>query len=193
MIMNNVNLIPFFTSFSIVLLAELGDKTQICTVILSSRSSALSIFLGAMSAFFVVNGLSVLLGGELLSFLPQFIISLVAGLVFIFFGLISFLRKSRENVFRDFDKGSSFVKTFLLISLVELGDKTQLTSIFLAAQFKDPLMVLAGVMLAFSILTGTGVLLGCRILKFIPERYLRIGTAVIFLMLGGLLIFEALI
>ncbi len=76
---------------------------------------------------------------------------------------------------------------------MELGDKTQLTSIFLAAQFKDPLMVLAGVMLAFSILTGTGVLLGCRILKFIPERYLRIGTAVIFLMLGGLLIFEALI
>ena len=120
--MGNVDLIPLFASFSMVFLAELGDKTQICIVMLSSKSSAFSIFLGAMSAFFIVNGLSVLLGRELLNFLPQVIISLVAGLIFIFFGLISLLHKNRETIFRNTNIKSSFIKTFLLISLMEVGD-----------------------------------------------------------------------
>jgi len=190
--MGNVDLIPLFASFSMVFLAELGDKTQICTVMLSSKSSAFSIFLGAMSAFFIVNGLSVLLGRELLNFLPQVIISLVAGLIFIFFGLISLLHKNRETIFRNTNIKSSFIKTFLLISLMELGDKTQIASMLLAAQFRNPLMVLAGVMLAFSILTGIGVFLGCKILRFMPERYLKIGSSAVFIALGALIIFEAI-
>ncbi len=192
MFMGNVDLIPLFASFSMVFLAELGDKTQICTVMLSSKSSAFSIFLGAMSAFFIVNGLSVLLGRELLNFLPQVIISLVAGLIFIFFGLISLLHKNRETIFRNTNIKSSFIKTFLLISLMELGDKTQIASMLLAAQFRNPLMVLAGVMLAFSILTGIGVFLGCKILRFMPERYLKIGSSAVFIALGALIIFEAI-
>ncbi|MCD6470631.1 TMEM165/GDT1 family protein [Candidatus Bathyarchaeota archaeon] len=192
MFMGNVDLIPLFASFSMVFLAELGDKTQICTVMLSSKSSAFSIFLGAMSAFFIVNGLSVLLGRELLNFLPQIIISLVAGLIFIFFGLISLLHKNRETIFRNTNIKSSFIKTFLLISLMELGDKTQIASMLLAAQFRNPLMVLAGVMLAFSILTGIGVFLGCKILRFMPERYLKIGSSAVFITLGALIIFEAI-
>ena len=192
MFMGNVDLIPLFASFSMVFLAELGDKTQICTVMLSSKSSAFSIFLGAMSAFFIVNGLSVLLGRELLNFLPQIIISLVAGLIFIFFGLISLLHKNRETIFRNTNIKSSFIKTFLLISLMELGDKTQIASMLLAAQFRNPLMVLAGVMLAFSILTGIGVFLGCKILRFMPERYLKIGSSAVFIALGALIIFEAI-
>ena len=190
--MGNIDLIPLLTSFSVVLLAELGDKTQICTVMLSSRSSAFPMFLGAMSAFFIINGLSTLLGVELLSFLPQSVISLAAGLVFIFFGLISFFHKDRENILGKADAKSSFMKAFLLISLMELGDKTQIASIFLAAQFKDPLIVLAGIMLAFGILTGIGVLLGYKILRFIPERYLKIGTSIVFIILGGFIIFGAL-
>ena len=188
--MGNVDLIPLFASFSVVFLAELGDKTQICTIILSSRSSVFSIFLGAMSAFFIVNGLSVLLGRELLNFLPQTIISLAAGLIFILFGLISLLHKDRKTIFRNTNIKSSFIKTFLLISLMELGDKTQIASILLAAQFGDPLMVLAGVMLAFSVLTGIGVFLGCKILRFIPERYLKVGSSAVFIILGILLIFK---
>ena len=192
MFMGNVDLIPLFASFSMVFLAELGDKTQICIVMLSSKSSAFSIFLGAMSAFFIVNGLSVLLGRELLNFLPQVIISLAAGLIFIFFGLISLLHKNRETIFRNTNIKSSFIKTFLLISLMELGDKTQIASMLLAAQFRNPLMVLAGVMLAFSILTGIGVFLGCKILRFMPERYLKIGSSAVFIALGALIIFEAI-
>lgn len=186
-----VDLTPFLTSFILVFLAELGDKTQICTIVLSSRSSAVSVFSGAMAAFFVVDGLSALLGGELLRILPRSIIGLAAGLIFILFGLLSLIRREGDEVF---DRAEvSFFKTFSLVSLMELGDKTQVASILLAAQFGNPLMVLIGVMLAFSLITGIGVLLGSRILRLVKGRYLKIGTSIIFILFGFILIFESLL
>lgn len=184
------DLTPLLTSFTLVFLAELGDKTQICTIMLSSRSSAISVFSGAMTAFFVVDGLSALLGGELLRLLPRSIVGLAAGLIFILFGLLSLLRKEGEEVF---DKAeTSFFKTFSFVSLMELGDKTQMASILLAAQFENPLMVLTGIMLAFSLITGIGVLLGSRILRLVKGSYLKIGTSIVFILFGFILILESL-
>ncbi|MBS7613589.1 TMEM165/GDT1 family protein, partial [Candidatus Bathyarchaeota archaeon] len=160
------------------------------TIVLSSRSSAVSVFSGAMVAFFIVDGLSALLGGELLRLLPRNIIGLATGLIFILFGLIPLLRKEEETAFNKTE--TSFFKTFSLVSLMELGDKTQMASILLAAQFRNPLMVLIGVMLAFSLITGIGVLLGSKILKFVGDKYLKIATSTIFIVFGFILIFDAL-
>jgi putative Ca2+/H+ antiporter (TMEM165/GDT1 family) len=185
-----LDLAPLLTSFTLIFLAELGDKTQMCTIMLSSRSSATSVFSGAMTAFFIVDGLSALLGGELLSLLPRNIIGLAAGLTFIICGLMHLLRRESGKAL---DKAeTSFFKTFSLVSLMELGDKTQMASILLAAQFKNPLMVLIGIMIAFSLITGIGVLLGSRILRLVEDRYLKIGTAIVFILFGFILIFEVL-
>ncbi len=184
------DLTPLLTSFTLVFLAELGDKTQLCTIMLSSRSSVISVFSGAMVAFFLVDGLSALLGGELLGFIPKNVIGLTAGLIFILFGLISLLRKEGETAFNKTE--ASFFKTFSLVSLMELGDKTQMASILLAVQFRNPLMVLIGVMLAFSLITGIGVILGSKILKFVGDKYLKIVTSIIFIVFGFNLIFDAL-
>ncbi|MEM2849680.1 MAG: TMEM165/GDT1 family protein [Candidatus Bathyarchaeia archaeon] len=185
------DLTPLLTSFTLVFLAELGDKTQICTIMLSSKSSAVSVFSGAMAAFFIVDGLSTLLGGELLRFIPKNITSLAAGLIFILFGIMYLLRKEEKTVFDRAE--ASFFKTFSLVSLMELGDKTQMASILLAAQFGNPLMVLLGVMLAFSLITGIGVLLGSRILRYVRGSYLKMGTSIIFILFGFFLIFESLL
>ncbi len=182
-------LIPVLTAFILIFLAELGDKTQICTIMLSSRGSALQVFLGAMLGFFIVDGLSALIGGPIISFLPHRLISFAAGLVFIVFGVIAPLQKSKKNESIE-NREATLLKTFSLVSLMELGDKTQLTSIFLAAQFGNPLAVLLGIMLAFTLLTIIGVFLGCKILRFIPEKYLKIGASAVFIILGLILIFE---
>jgi len=159
---------------------------------LSSRSSATSVFLGSMGAFFIIDGLSAFLGGELLSFLPKNITGIVSGITFVVFGLISLIRneKSKSECERN---GASFLRVFSLISLMELGDKTQIFSILLAAQFESPLMVLVGIMLAFTIITSIGIFLGQGILRIIPEKYLRNGAAVVFVMLGLIQIVEALL
>ena len=186
-----LDLAPLLTSFSIIFLAELGDKTQICAIMLSSRSSARSVFMGAMAAFFIVDGLSALLGGELLGLLPRNMIGLAAGIAFIFFGIITLIRREKNGGACDY-AGASFLRAFSLIALMELGDKTQIFSILLAANFGSPFMVLAGIMLAFMVITGIGVFLGYKILRIIPERFLRNGAAAVFIMLGLTQIVEAL-
>ncbi|MEM2027084.1 MAG: TMEM165/GDT1 family protein [Candidatus Bathyarchaeia archaeon] len=179
----SADLAPLITSFSIIFLAELGDKTQICTIMLSSKSSARSVFFGAMAAFFIVDGLSALLGGELLYMLPRNVIGLAAGLTFIVLGIASLIRRKDS---RDAckDVSTSFFRAFSLIALMELGDKTQISSILLTAQFGKPMLVLAGIMLAFTIITGMSVFLGHRILRIMPEKFLRIGAAATFILLG---------
>jgi len=79
-----------------------------------------------------------------------------------------------------------------MISLMELGDKTQLASIALAAELGSPLVVLLGVMLAFAVVTGIGVILGARILSLLPERYLEGGASLLFIFFGLVFIVSAI-
>lgn len=183
-----VDVVPLMTSFTFVFLAELGDKTQLAAIMLSSRSSAISVFAGSMLAFFLVNGLSALIGGELLGFLPSEWLSLISGLVFIFYGFFSLIHRNEKIEIKD--QKATFLKTFSMISLMELGDKTQLASIFLAAEFKSPLIVLIGVMLAFAVVTGIGVIFGAKLLKLLPEKYLRIGASLLFILFGLIFILD---
>lgn len=183
--------VPLMTAFAFVFLAELGDKTQLTAIMLSSKSSAISVFAGSMVAFFLVDGVSALIGGELLSFLPYELVAFTSGLVFIIFGIFSFIR-SDEKIKIEQQK-TTFLKTFSLIALMELGDKTQLASIVLAAELKNPLIVLAGIMLAFSVVTGIGVILGAKLVRLIPEKYLKIGTSLLFVLFGVIFILNAII
>lgn len=79
-----------------------------------------------------------------------------------------------------------FVPAFVTIFLAELGDKTQLASISLAAQSKSPLWVFLGAMAAFGAVTLIGVTLGVFLTRFIPESYIRIASGLIFIIIGTL-------
>jgi len=182
--------VPLISAFTLVFLAELGDKTQLTAIMLSSKSSASSVFVGAMLAFFVVDGLSSLIGGTLLGFLPYRWVRLGSGLIFIIFGVLPLIRK-RERIRKEGEK-VTLLKTFSMISLMELGDKTQLASIALAAELGSPLVVLLGVMLAFAVVTGIGVILGARILSLLPERYLELGASLLFIFFGLVFIVSAI-
>jgi len=181
--------VPLLTAFAFVFLAELGDKTQLTAMMFSSKASAVSVFAGSMLAFFLVDGVSTLIGGELLRFFSSEWISLCSGLLFIFFGTLSLIRRN-EKVEIEGQK-ASFLKTFSVISLMELGDKTQIASIVLAAELKNPLVVLVGVMLAFSVATGIGVIFGAKLLRLLPEKYLKIGTSLLFLLFGLIFVLDA--
>ena len=177
-----MNIIPFASSLELVALAELGDKTQLAAVTLSAKQSPISVFLGAILAFAVVDGLSALLGGALGAFLPMSWISFGSGLVFIFFGVYTLLSGNEEGV-EVKDRGFPFLTSFSLVALMELGDKTQFAVVALASQY-DQMMVFLGMMLAFALVTGLGVLLGATLLKRLPTKYLRVGSSALFLLFG---------
>jgi len=85
------------SSFTLIALAELGDKTQLAVIMLSAQHSAISVFSGSLLAFLLVNGVSVLTGSILISLLPLKWITLASGLVFILFGLLELISKEKEE------------------------------------------------------------------------------------------------
>lgn len=188
----DLNIIPLISSFVLIALAELGDKTQITTITLSARYRALSVFIGAMLAVALIDGVGVAVGTALGNILPMNLISIISALIFILFGIYSL--KSRDNVkARETNGKPAILTSFSMISLMELGDKTQLTVIALAARFHAPIQVFTGAMLAFMLLMGMGVLIGSRLLKRLPDRYLRIVSSAVFLLFGVIFLINAII
>ena len=186
-----MDFLPLLASFGLILVAELGDKTQLAVISLSSKRKSKSVFAGAMLAFAVVDGISALAGGAVASVIPAFWIGLGAGVAFIIFAIYTlFFEKSEKREVEA--KSLAVASTFSLVALMELGDKTQLAVISLAAEYEAPLLVFVGVMLAFLALTGLSVLVGTALSRWIPIKYIRIGSGLLFIVFGVLFIWSAL-
>lgn len=185
--------LPILSAFALILIAELGDKTQLSVISLSCNYKWQHVFVGSMLAFIVVDGISIAIGGTLLAFVPLSIVQVVSGIVFILFGAVPFLRKEKNNDIYPIKRRSNIplISSFLLIALMELGDKTQILTITLAAQ-SSPIPVLLGMIFAFMLLTSIAVFLGTKLVSRLPTNLLKTGTSVLFIILGIISIFSGI-
>ena len=189
-----MNLIPFLAAFSFIFLAELGDKTQLAVITLCSRHDWKVVLSGAMLSFALIDGLSVLVGRGIAEVVPLFWIQIIGGVMFIAFGLYILLHKERKNEsFKLTEKSSGFISTLILISLAELGDKTQLAVIALAAEYAEVVMVFLGVISGFLAITIIGVLIGKGLIHLVPQRYLRLVSAVLFIGFGIIFLLQPIV
>jgi putative Ca2+/H+ antiporter (TMEM165/GDT1 family) len=78
--------------------------------------------------------------------------------------------------------------TFGLIFLAELGDKTQLAAIALAAESKSPIAVFVGAVVALGLVTLIGVAIGGTVTKVIPARYIRMAAGALFIVVGAFML-----
>ena len=83
----------------------------------------------------------------------------------------------------------TFLTTFGLVFLAELGDKTQLATMLLVAQNKSPWGVFAGAAVALVLSSLLGVLFGSTIARLVPQNYIQSGAGVAFIIIGALLLF----
>jgi len=185
-----LDLLPLLSSFIIVAIAEFGDKTQIAVVSLSAKHKPRSVFIGALLAFALVDGVSALVGGAISPLIPPFWINLAAGLIFLAFGVYTLLTRETEIVSIK-ERGKAITTSFFLISVMELGDKTQFAVIALAADYDAPLQVFIGIMLAFTLLTALAAGLGSFICRYVSSRYVKIGAALIFIIFGLIFLTQA--
>jgi putative Ca2+/H+ antiporter (TMEM165/GDT1 family) len=186
-----MDLIPLLTSFGLILIAELGDKTQLAVISLSSKRKSKTVFIGALLAFAFVDGVSALAGGAIATLIPAFWIGLGAGIAFIIFAVYTlFLEKAEKPDVEQ--RPLALASSFSLVALMELGDKTQLAVVSLSAEYDAPVMVFIGVMLAFAVLTTLGVVLGAAISRWVPLKYVRIGSGLLFIVFGILFIWSAM-
>ncbi|MFH1722514.1 MAG: TMEM165/GDT1 family protein [Candidatus Altiarchaeota archaeon] len=177
----------FLTGFLVLGLAELGDKTQLAVLSLSTKHRPVGVFIGVMLAFFLVDGLAILVGGTVSQLIGESVIAIFSGGLFIFVGLYMLFSNEGKEERKVVDKNKGFMgslsTSFLLVSAMELGDKTQIAAALLATQY-DPLGVLAGTLFALALLTAFTIIVGRKITEKIPTRKINTAAATIFILIG---------
>jgi putative Ca2+/H+ antiporter (TMEM165/GDT1 family) len=179
------------SSFTIVALTEFGDKTQVAIISLSAKHRPRSVFVGALLAFALIDGVCALIGGAIAPVIPVFWVSLVAGIAFIVFGIYTLLQKDHSEI-RIKERSKVVTTSFLLITALEFGDKSQLAIIALAAEYAAPLQVFLGVMFALTLLTALESTLGSVVSRYISARYIKIGASLIFIVFGTLFLLKTI-
>ncbi|MEM2088654.1 MAG: TMEM165/GDT1 family protein [Thermoproteota archaeon] len=179
-----MDLTPLIASFLLVAVAELGDKTQLTVITLSSCSNAILVFTGAMLGFMLVAGIGVVAGNFLTMVIPIPVIRVASALLFLAYGVYTLLSRKSEEPVEKTNTRCAALSAFSMITLMELGDKTQLAVIALAAEYSIPILVYAGVIAAFTLVTGLGVLIGRTIMRLIPLKYVKLGSGIVFLLFG---------
>ena len=185
-----MDLTPLIASLTLFSLMEFGDKTHIAVITLSMKNRPLEVFIGALGAFAVVDGASVLVGGLIADLIPEFWINVISGGLFLLFGVLTLINKEDEEEVKEGGK-SGLASAFSLVALMELGDKTQFASFVLAARYGSPVLVFLGIMLGAALITGSGVVIGKGLMKVMPERYLRYAAAALFLIFGVIFLAKA--
>ncbi len=185
-----MDLTPLIASLTLFSLMEFGDKTHIAVITLSMKNRPLEVFIGALGAFALVDGASVLVGGLIADLIPEFWINVISGGLFLLFGVLTLINKEDEEEVKEGGK-SGLASAFSLVTLMELGDKTQFASFVLAARYGSPVLVFLGIMLGAALITGSGVVIGKGLMKIVPERYLRYAAAALFLIFGIIFLAKA--
>jgi putative Ca2+/H+ antiporter (TMEM165/GDT1 family) len=175
----------FLVSTGIVALAEIGDKTQLLAFILAAKfRKPLPIILGILVSTLANHGFAGALGSWITSLLEPQTLRWILG--------ISFIAMAIWTVIPDkFDEGDAklarfgvFGTTVIAFFLAEMGDKTQIATVALAAQYNAFFAVVAGTTLGMMIANVPAVLLGDRIAKRMPVRLVHGVAAAIFAILG---------
>jgi putative Ca2+/H+ antiporter (TMEM165/GDT1 family) len=176
-------LADFLISLVAVGIAELGDKTQLCILFTSSKTkNHTKLLMGITLGYLIVDGAAILAGSFLSALIPQFYVKIVAGGMFIAFGVMTFLERGicQPDKMRS---QNPFLAGFLMIFMTEWGDKTQLSSGLLAMQY-NPLAVLAGTLVAIFALSAMAIYAGKFITKKInPKTMTKIAGAA-FILIG---------
>ena len=192
----------FFISFGIIFLAELGDKTQITVITLAAKEkNPFKIGLATSIGISLVVLIGIVIGYFLNIFIPDFWIKIIGITIFLAFGigsLIKIMLEKEKNDEKDEDIlddskikiANVFIFALLSIFIMEFGDKTQLMTISLTANYFLPLEVGLGACLALSSLCFMGAYLGDFISKKVKKKWIDLIGSIIFIIIGIIMLFE---
>lgn len=184
----------FFVSFFIILVAELGDKSQLVALWFATRYRWWLVILGVTCATLVVHLGSVAAGTAIAGLLPEWLTFLVVGLSFFGFAFWTLREINAEGVEKP--AATARLGAFGLITsgffISELGDKTQLATISLAGNQEGFVAVwlgsTLGMVAADALAIGAGVVAGRKL----PKRAIALGAALLFAVFGALAVLRAL-
>lgn len=175
-----------FVSTGVVALAEIGDKTQLLAFILAARfKKPVPIILGILLATLVNHGLAGALGAWITATIQPEVLRWLLGLSFIGMAVWTMIPdKIEEEETHIAHKFGVFGATLITFFLAEMGDKTQIATVAMAAHYAAPVLVVIGTTLGMLIADVPAVFAGDKLAAKIPMRLVHTIAAAIFALLG---------
>jgi len=178
----------FLVSTAVVALAEMGDKTQLLSLVLAARfRKPWPIVLGIFAATLVNHGLAGAAGAWITTMLGPSTLRIILGVSFLVMAVWILIPDKLD------DEGDArpprfgvFGTTLVAFFLAEMGDKTQVATVMLAAQYQVWAAVVLGTTLGMMLANAPVVWFGERVTRRVPIRVVHIVSAVIFAVLGGI-------
>lgn len=175
----------FLVSTGIVALAEIGDKTQLLAFILAARfRKPVPIILGILAATLTNHFLAGMLGSWITILLGPETLRWVLGVSFIAMALWTLVPDEFEEKDAKLARFGVFGTTLIAFFFAEMGDKTQVATVALAAQYRTVIEVVAGTTFGMMLSNVPAVLLGDRVAARMPARAVHGVAAAIFAVLG---------
>lgn len=178
------------SSFGLVAASEMGDKTQLLALSLAARfKKPAPILAGILAATMLNHGLASTAGNWIAARVSPALLAGLLGLTFILFGLWTLkpdnLDEPKES------RWGPFATTTVLFFLAEMGDKTQLATVALAAKFGNVWLVTLGTTLGMMAADGAAVFFGEAISRRLGMKWIRWPAAILFFLFGGFSIYTA--
>ena len=178
----------FLISTGVVALAEIGDKTQLLAFILAARfQKPIPIILGIFLATIINHGLAGAIGSWVAAFIDPSILRWLLGISFLAMAIWTLIPdKIEEEETQIASKLGVFGATLVTFFLAEMGDKTQIATVALAAHFTQPVLVVAGTTAGMLIADVPAVFIGNKFSEKISMSLVHKVAAAIFALLGAL-------
>lgn len=178
----------FLLSTAIVALAEMGDKTQLLALLLAARyQKPIPILIAILLATIINHGLSAALGQWVTTVMSPEILLWIISLGFIAMALWMLVPDELDDETESINKWQRygvFGATFILFFLAEIGDKTQIATVALAARFDSLVWVMLGTTLGMMLANAPAVFIGNKLADKLPISLIHKVSAVIFLIIG---------
>ncbi|KKM09569.1 hypothetical protein SY88_18455 [Clostridiales bacterium PH28_bin88] len=185
-------MLAFLAAVFFVTVAEMGDKTQLLAMAFATRYKPRQVLLGVFLATILNHAVAVIVGDLLGTRIPFAYVQGAAALSFIGFGLWTLRGDTLDGEDRRKSRFSPVWTVAIAFFIAELGDKTQLTTIALAAKYGEPVMTLLGSTLGMLIADAIGITVGVVLGKKIPETTVKAASAGIFIFFGLVTLYTVL-
>ncbi|HEX4880044.1 MAG TPA: TMEM165/GDT1 family protein [Limnobacter sp.] len=175
----------FLTATGLVALAEMGDKTQLLAIILATRfKKPWPIVWGILMATLANHALAGAVGTWVTTVLAPDTLKWILAASFFGMGIWTLFPDKQDDAAPETGKWGVLLTTIVVFFLAEMGDKTQLATVAIAAQYSDFLPVVVGTTLGMMIANAPVVFLGERLTRVLPLKVLRWAASGLFLLFG---------
>ena len=168
-----------------VALAEIGDKTQLLAIVLATRFKRPWPIIGGIFAATIANHLlAALAGAQAAAFLDGVWFRYLVAASFIAMAIWTLIPDKIDRLEEKPARFGAFLTTLVAFFLVEMGDKTQIATVALAARFREVAPIAIGTTIGMLLANVPAVLLGDQLVKRVPLRTVRVAAALLFLAIG---------